>query len=341
MRQPKIYKYLFLPLLVIPAYIYLLIVHLRNLFYDFNLLRSKKIGVPVISVGNISAGGSGKSPFTVWLASSMQKLGYKPAILSRGYGRKSKGLVVVSNGEKVLADSLLGGDEPVMMAEKLPGIPVIADADRIRGAEYIVREFDVNVIILDDAFQHRRIHRDLDIILWNSKQSGTDLLPLPAGHQRDEKKRLKKCDLLFLTKADENSAEKWRDLEKFHKIDAVLSYKNENPRHVASGEELKDRSDYSMVAVAGIAFPHDFFAWLKKTYPKINWIFIPLPDHVGYSPEFFADLKKKYPRCRGVVTTEKDRVKMRNFEPDDLYVSPLAVYPLHSTDLNKIILKKL
>ncbi|NOZ57407.1 MAG: tetraacyldisaccharide 4'-kinase, partial [Calditrichaeota bacterium] len=160
-------KLLGLPLLPL-AWLYGLSVTAHETLYRHGVLKRERVGALVVSVGNVTVGGTGKTPFTAWLARELAARGAKVGIVSRGYGRKSRGLVVVSDGSRLLADVRQSGDEPRLLALKAPGVPVIVDENRARGCREAVRRFGCQILLLDDAFQHRRLHRDVDIVLVNA-----------------------------------------------------------------------------------------------------------------------------------------------------------------------------
>ena len=141
------------------------IADIRNSLYDRDIFKSYSLGARTISIGNITTGGTGKTPLVAYVAKILAEAGEKVCILTRGYGRDSAGRVLVSDGEKVLVDARTGGDEPVELARKLIGRAiVVADADRVAAAKWAKEKFGITAFVLDDAFQHRRARRDLDIL---------------------------------------------------------------------------------------------------------------------------------------------------------------------------------
>jgi tetraacyldisaccharide 4'-kinase len=137
----------------------------RNWLFDMGFLRATQVDVPVISVGNLDAGGAGKTPLVEFLARTLAAKGRKVAIVSRGYGRTTSGMVVVSNGFVICAEASASGDEPAQMAAKLSGVRVVVDEVRSRGAQYAVSKLGADVIVLDDGFQHRYLRRNVDIVV--------------------------------------------------------------------------------------------------------------------------------------------------------------------------------
>ena len=167
------------------ALLYYMLVSVRNFCYDHQMIKSVKMPVPVISIGNLTTGGTGKTPVTLYLAELLKTMKYRPGIISRGYGRNSKGRVVIHDGTRLCIDVNQGGDEPIMMAQRLKNVPVIVSESRVAGINKMIRDFDVDVVIMDDGFQHSRVDRDLDIVLLNSREPVHNYWILPLGRLRE------------------------------------------------------------------------------------------------------------------------------------------------------------
>ncbi len=181
-------------LLVPFSRVYGAIVAARNFFYDRGLFTITAVGTPVISVGNITAGGTGKTPLVEYIVRTILDSGARPAVLSRGYRRTTTGTVTVSDGVKVLADADRAGDEPAQIARKFPGCVVVVDEDRVRGARFLESAFHPDVIVLDDGFQHRALRRDLDIVVVADGAGGSGLLP--SGDGREPESSLRRADIV-------------------------------------------------------------------------------------------------------------------------------------------------
>jgi len=181
------------------SWIYGLGTMIRNAAFDAGVLRAESAGVPVISVGNLTAGGTGKTPLVESILQHLSGQGIHVAMLSRGYGRRSRGVRVVSDGHRVLLDAREGGDEPAQVARKCPGVPVIVAERRIEGARLAVQEFGAEAIVLDDGFQHRSLRRDLDIVVLDA-QKPIDREPmLPAGLRREQLVSLRRAHMIVYT----------------------------------------------------------------------------------------------------------------------------------------------
>ena len=182
--------------------IYWLLVLIRNIFYDLKIFKIYSLNKTVISIGNLTTGGTGKTPFTIFIAKYFIQQGIKVAILSRGYGRKSKGTIVVSNGINLINSYEKSGDEPYLIAKKLQNVPVVVDEKRYRGGKFLINNYNPDIIILDDGYQHRSLKRDLDILLINSLDKKTDHKLIPNGKLREPWKNIKRADLIIKTKSN-------------------------------------------------------------------------------------------------------------------------------------------
>jgi tetraacyldisaccharide 4'-kinase len=181
---------------------YSAITRLRNSLYDTNVIKASRIAIPVISIGNLSAGGTGKTPLVIKLAMSLHNRGYRPVVLSRGYGGACG-----QHPEKVTenAEHLMYGDEPVLMARTLPKIPVVVARDRVAGVSWITKELQATCVILDDGFQHRRLARDLDIVILDARYPVTEERHLPSGRLRENISGLARADMIVFSHTDTSS----------------------------------------------------------------------------------------------------------------------------------------
>ncbi|MBC8213901.1 MAG: tetraacyldisaccharide 4'-kinase [Candidatus Marinimicrobia bacterium] len=286
--------------------IYRFIVFLRNTAYDFGILKVKSFDKPVISIGNITTGGTGKTPMTIFVADELIKLGKTPGVVSRGYKRQSKGCVVVCDGNKICTDSSIGGDEPYLIASSLK-IPVIVDENRSRGIEKIINEFAVDVVILDDAFQHRKAHRDLDIVLIDTTDEISQLKLLPLGKLREPLQNLKRADIVCYTKTDFPLND--RIYNKYLSNKAIKVNSNHHPILQKHNENVN--LEKGIFAFCGIANPNSFIESCNNL-EIIPDEFIPFSDHVIYTEKKIEYLNNKIlqSNCDIVMTTEKDLVKL-------------------------------
>ena len=300
------------------SWLYGAIVAARNLLYDKHLLRVRKISVPVISVGNISAGGTGKTPFVLELVSILKNLGKKPAVVSRGYGRKSKGFQVVSNGRQKCAEAITAGDEPALLAEKLRNVPVVVDEERARGAQKALELFTPNVIVLDDGFQHRALFRDCDIVLMTADELAGRSFLLPAGYRREPFRSLSRATVLVVSKC--------KDLDQFEEAARGLRREFQVPiiglrtvvgeiRRFGSEEEVVQNTlrGQKAIAFSGIADASSF----NRTLEELGLNVIAhhrFGDHHWYTVGDVKKIKQSFQHLQAevLVTTEKDMVRLEN-----------------------------
>jgi tetraacyldisaccharide 4'-kinase len=304
----------FLRIILIPfSMLYGLIIDIRNLLYDQDIFCVQKFNLPVISIGNLTLGGTGKTPFTIFLADALNKNFSKIAIISRGYGRASKGLQKVSDGKQILVDSDKGGDEPVLIASRLPEAIVIVSEDRANGVEFAIKEYHPDLIILDDAYQHRRVHRDVDILLINSGEKFDRNFPIPAGSLREFRHNIKRADIVVLTRAQRGGVQ-------FNFTDKPVFKSSQETNELVDLDfkpvgRLKDLNDKQIAAFAGIAHPENFLNKLKEAIPDIRY-FQNLTDHQKYTEEDiinFVNTSKRF-GCSHLLCTEKDMVKIKDIK---------------------------
>ncbi len=287
----------------------------RLAMYRAGVLKQKKIPAIVISVGNITAGGSGKTPMTVLLARFLRDRGEKAAVVSRGYKGTAKGVSVVSDGEKVFMGPAPAGDEPFLMARLLKGVPVVVGADRVKAALFCVKNFAARVIILDDGFQHIRLCRDLNILLVDAGAGFGNMRLLPRGPLREPIDGIKRADLVMVKGGPPGERESGI-IRRYGKPVLGFFYKPVGiidiiKKSVLSPEEFRGKK---ILAVAGIARPEGFLKTLKGVGVDIVATVFH-PDHYTYKPGDIDDMKKTLETtgADAVITTEKDGVKLEGF----------------------------
>jgi tetraacyldisaccharide 4'-kinase len=285
----------------------------RNRQFDEGRMRGERVSVPVISVGNLSVGGTGKTPFVHLVVRELLALGKRAAVVSRGYGRKSHGLVIVSDGNRILASVQEAGDEVLLHAETLP-VPVIADADRVAGARAAIKNFHVDAIVLDDGFQHRRLARDCDIVLLDKATLERPVL-LPVGRLREPLSALARADVLCgvggVTRADIPAPYCHQSL--------CIEARTEpgTMTDVQTRESVLPEQIGTPLVVSGIARPERFYTSLAERGCSAERR-ISFADHYRYrirDIETLLRLCHQY-GCTSIVTTGKDAVKLRDFMPE-------------------------
>ncbi len=293
-------------LLGLPSLAYGAAVRLRNRILD-RPGAARRAAIPVISVGNLTVGGTGKTPFVAWLVRRLQLEGRRPAVVTRGYGgRAGKGPLRVSDGSGPRLDPRVSGDEPYLLARSLPGAQVIAGSDRLAGA-MAAAAGGADVVVLDDGFQHRRLARDLDLVLLDASSPFGNYWLLPAGPLREPISGLERADAVILTRS--------RPGETFVVIERVVRRYNPACPIVRAGSRrlgfftLADEPaarPSRAVAFSGIGNPAPFLADLEAEGVEVAAV-REFTDHHRYTAADWRDLESLAARHRAtLVTTEKD-----------------------------------
>ena len=292
---------------------------LRRALYGRGILRAEDLPRPVISVGNLSAGGSGKTPHVQFLAAWMTGLGLKVAVLSRGYGRKSRGVVWVSRGEGPLVSAEEGGDEPVLLAALLPGVAVLAGESRAEAGRECIRRQDVDVFLLDDGYQHLSLRRDADLLLVDAGRGLGNRHTLPLGPLREPPRNARFADALVVTRC--------AGLAQGEETAAAVPFPAERPRAFSrlvprslvdrrGGESPLPAREQEAVAFSGLARNDQFAAALRASRFVLRK-FLEYRDHHRYRPSDVADIAAAAGGLP-VLTTEKDLVRLPGTVPFDV-----------------------
>jgi tetraacyldisaccharide 4'-kinase len=297
-------------LLTPPALAYRAAVAWRNRRYD-RPGAAVHPGIPVISVGNLTVGGTGKTPLTAWIASHLLEDGRRPAIVSRGYGGSSgRGPCVVSRGAGPLVPAGVAGDEPVLLARRLPGVLVVVGSDRLAGAR-AAREAGADVLVLDDGFQHRRLARDLDLVLLDSHDPFGAFRLLPSGPLREPVASLKRADAVILTRS--RPGEPLPFLERVirrHAGDVPLLRAGHRATGFVDAAGSAQPPPGRAVAFCGIGSPDTFLVDLLSEGVEVLEE-RRFPDHHRFRPAELAEIAALARRHGAVpVTTEKDLVRL-------------------------------
>jgi len=300
---------------------------LRESLYNAGMLRVNRVDVPVISVGNLTLGGTGKTPVVQYIARLLQKEGLRPAVISRGYMGMAGGKVnIVSDGSSVLLDARKAGDEPRLLAETLQGVPVLTGAARTHPARKAV-EHGAEVLILDDGFQHLALARDIDLVLFHADTLAGNSRVFPGGDLREPVKALNRSHAFILTNTcgrNRERAVRFADLlsRRFPGRPAFLA--EYVPTVAVSSEDgswdkeiaIEEIRGKTLFAFAGIAFPGRFVQTLNDLQLDICG-FTPLADHQRYGRSNLAEILRqaKSVGAEACVTTEKDMVKLKGLRP--------------------------
>lgn len=297
----------------------------RLALYEAGLLRTYELDAPVLSVGNITAGGTGKTPLVEWLARMAAGAGRRVCVLTRGYGRADvRARVLVSDGLRVLASAQEGGDEPRLLAEQLRGLAaVVADADRSAAARWAQRELQSDLFILDDGFQHLRLARDLNIVTLDASAPWGGGHLLPRGRLREPLDGLKRADCIIITRA-----ELAPDLDRLRADATRLS--NARPifnartqtralRPLAATDDQPSTTftalPQPLAAFCALGNPRAFFAQVRSAGSELSYTRA-FPDHHSYTQTDIAALEHaaRQHSARALITTAKDAVKLRTFD---------------------------
>ena len=296
-----------------------LITFLRNKFYDFGLLKSFSFEIPVISVGNLAVGGTGKTPMVEFLIKKFSDK-YNIGVLSRGYKRKTKGFILAS--EKDDASSI--GDEPFQYYSKFKKIKVAVDKKRKRGIKKLINT-GINMIILDDAFQHRVVIPTYSILLSDYSNLYFNDYLLPRGNLRESKSGYKRADTIIITKCPENLSENNRQhlIQKINlKYNQHIFFSNIKYSNVLFSENnsinISKLSKQNVDVITGIVNSENLIKHLEDKGLLINHL--KYPDHYNYKGKDISKIKGNF-----VITTEKDYAKLRKFKVERLYYLPISM----------------
>ncbi len=286
--------------------IYCLLVFLRRALYKTRLIKSYKLPVPVIIVGNITVGGTGKTPLLIALVAMLQQKGYRPGVVSRGYGGSVTGERLVKESD----DAGMIGDEPCLILKRT-GCQLVVGRDRVAAAQLLLTKSDCNVILSDDGLQHYRMQRDVEIAIVDKNRQYGNGYCLPAGPLRETVSRLKQVDMVVSHCSDAESAGSTNQSLHFSLqfLDAI---------NLKTGEtrSIESFSTQPVHAVAGIGHPERFFNQLKKN--DLEVITHAFADHHKFTAADFM-FDNDYP----VLMTEKDAVKCQGLSAENLWYVPV------------------
>ncbi|MCG1037207.1 tetraacyldisaccharide 4'-kinase [Polaribacter sargassicola] len=306
----KLVRFLFFPF----AIIYDLITSIRNFFFNIGIFKETSFKTPIIVVGNLSVGGTGKTPQIEYLIRLLKDT-FKTAVLSRGYKRQTEGFVLLNDSHSALDV----GDEPLQYHKKFSNINIAVDANRVNGITKLLTDKSLDVILLDDAYQHRKVKGSFYILLTKYDDLFTDDFLLPTGNLRESRRGAKRSDVIVVTKCpvglDEISREKiTKKLEKYNKkiFFTTISYDEK-----VSGKKnipVADLKLYEVLLITGIANPNPFLSFLKNN--EVNFKHLKFSDHHNFSSKEIDLIKEEYAKLKStkkiILTTEKDFVRLES-----------------------------
>lgn len=312
----KSFRILLLPF----ALLFGLIVSIRNWLYDKNILKSASFGLPLIGVGNLSVGGTGKSPMVEFLVRHLKNR-YKVATLSRGYKRKTKGYALAT--ENTTAIDI--GDEPMQFYKKFPDVPIAIGEERLVAIPQLLHDRpDTQVIVLDDAFQHRAVRAGLNILLTDCNNLFTRDFFLPAGDLRDARSSYRRADVIVVTKCPPLLSERERQ-SILHEIEprkgqpvffTTIAYGQ--PYHITTQQPTRLEEDTEVLLVSGIANPKPLKQYLEEHVQ--TYFMLQYDDHHIFSIDDWRDISQRFnsmeAKKKMVLTTEKDAVRLLKFRAE-------------------------
>lgn len=305
---------------------------LRETAYRLHLLGTGRVPCPVISIGNITLGGSGKTPVTELAVRTLRDLGGRPAIVSRGYGRQTRGVHVVSDRESLRLGARDAGDEPRLLAERLPGVPVVVGENRLAAGRIAAEHCAANAIVLDDGFQHRTIAKDLEVVVVNGQAPWGNARLFPRGMLREPLTALGRAHIIVVTNppsaADVEAVT--QEVRRHNAVAPVLSgvYEVVEAHDLDSGRRMPADalSGRRLLAFAGLGTPQGFADTLRATGVRAPGL-VEFPDHHWYASADIADLARQAIAigAEGLITTEKDAVRLRGLPAPSVPLWVLSV----------------
>lgn len=342
----KIILYPFVPL-------YAAIVNLRNWLFDKGYFKAKRVDAKIISVGNITVGGSGKTPAVIYITNLLKNEGRHVGVLSRGYGRNSSGYLLVADNEKILADVEECGDEIYQTINECK-VPAAVCESRVPGARKLIAETHVETIVLDDAFQHRWIARDIDLLICEQRfLNDPEFLNqnlLPTGNMRENFSSVKRADAIIVNRKFSEKEPLNREMQKFAETKNVFSgyYKAIGFVDIKRNLEynIEEFEGQKSLVVSGIANPYSFINALKQTKVDTQNQII-FSDHKNYSSKEIQRIRKEFysTNSHSVVTTQKDAVKLvkfsKEFDDIDIFYLKIRMEIDEKDEFRDFIIKKL
>ncbi len=314
---------------------------LHQMTYRKGWLAVKEAPCKVISVGNLVVGGTGKTPFVAFLADALKEEGKRVAVVVRGYKAKGKEMLI-SDGKDIFLSPNEAGDEGLLLAQRLKGIPVLQGKSRYQAIQLAVKRFNTELVILDDAFQHYALKKDVEIVLLDARRPFGNFCLLPRGILREPISALNRADAVVLTKIEDQTGayglQRWLTVQ-FPHLSVFMSQS-----HISFVPELQGQD---VVAFCGIARPEDFYQTCFKQGLKIK-DFLAFPDHYAYTQRDIKRIKQLAQKMevKWLVTTEKDIVKLHPFKREfdqaglRLINSKFEITPVPKEAFRKWLIKK-
>ncbi len=326
------------------SFLYACITGIRNLLYDYGFLRTESFNIPLINVGNLSLGGTGKTPQIEYLIRLLSEKYEHIAVVSRGYKRKTKGIILAD--EKSTPEQI--GDEPYQIYQKFQNILVAVSKKRVPAIKRLLNlDNSPNIILLDDAFQHRSIKASLNILLTEYARPFYKDFILPVGNLRECRSGAKRADIIIVSKCpndlSKNEQEKIKNkIKNYTAAKVFFSYIKYDEKVLGKNKQLSMNklSEYKILLVTGIANPDKLYEFLSKK--NINFESLKYGDHHFFKPSDIREIKKKFKQIDAkqkiVLTTEKDFVRLKEHLDLPLYYIPIETEFIEKELFNKKIL---
>ena len=320
------------------SYIYYLLVEFRFFLYKYNILKSYQFNIPIISIGNIMVGGTGKTPMVSWIVAELEKNDKKICVISRGYKRQKQNMAIVDGdtNKKTYTSNQIG-DEPLLLLNKHPNIKMVIGNNKIQSINTAINTLDIDIIVIDDGFQSLYIKSDFDIVMINSDSTQSDYKIIPLGYARESYKHLNRADCIVVNQNNHDSQFNKQIIEG-HGGRANVFYANK--KYVLKYENKKHVDDLSrlgsLIAICGIANPNSFLEALDSQNISIKAKHI-YSDHYNYTEH---DMKNIYQSMKNnnintIITTSKDYNKIAaiNIANKDIVVLDMNFDIEHSNKL--------
>jgi tetraacyldisaccharide 4'-kinase len=290
----------------------------REWLYERGVLRSQPLSCPVVSIGNLTVGGTGKTPAVELAVHTLAEMRHRPAVVSRGYRRQSRGIQVVADAASIRLDPEDAGDEPFLLARRLPGVPVVVGANRYEAARLAVQRFGVTAIVLDDGFQHRTLRKNLEVVMTRARHPWGNHRLLPGGPLREPLSALARAHLIVVVgEGGEADVTEVRAAAALHAPDVPVLSARYAPVECWEADHMRARplqelAGARLLAFAGIAAPDAFEATLTKLGLTTVGM-VPFADHHWYGAGDLERLDEQAlaAHADALVTTEKDWVRLR------------------------------
>ena len=332
----KLVRFLLFPL----AVLYDLITTIRNILFDVSVLKSTSFKIPIIVVGNLSVGGTGKTPQIEYLI-RLLKEHHKVAVLSRGYKRKTKGFILLNESHTAMDV----GDEPLQYFKKFSNIDVAVNENRVEGINNLIAQKSPKVVLLDDAFQHRKVKGSFYILLTKYDDLFTADFLLPTGNLRESRKGAKRADVIVVTKCptEINTIEKDFIKSKLKKFNKKVFFTTISYADKISGDKeisLEDLKEFEVLLLTGIANPDPLLKFLS--FQNIQYRHVKYGDHHHFSSKDVADIQQTFTNLASdkklILTTEKDYTRLKN-RLEELFYLEIETQFLENKNIFDTIIK--